>query len=158
MICSHSHLDVASSFEKAEFNKMLGNNYKADQYIVNKQTRELLALEEDKGNYVDKCFAKRALWNAMETIAHCVENDMEVPYFILSCPTNFNIKPLFNNMSLVFKEDLLEQLHSKFKLFPLCDHGRTSRNKYLKERQMPFQIKEEFVFQETQFLSNLGKA
>ena len=157
MICSHSHLDVATKQEKEHFDKMFGNNYKADQYIVNRHTRRLLALEEDKGHYVDKCFAKRALWNAMETIAHCTENGLEVPYFILSCPTNYDIQPLFSNMQLVFKQELLEQLHLKFKFFPLCEHGRTSRNKYLVEKEMPFDVKEELISKEIDFMKNLGK-
>tara|TARA_R100000388_G_scaffold93426_2_gene78079 strand:- start:26 stop:628 length:603 start_codon:yes stop_codon:yes gene_type:complete len=156
MICSHAHLDVATKLEKENFNKMFGNNYKADQYIVDKRSRSLLALEEDKGHYVDKCFAKRALWNAMETIAHCLQNDIDVPYFILSCPTNYNLKPLVSNMELVFKKELLEELRAKFRFFPLCDHGRTSRNKYLVEKQMPFKLKEDFVVREIEFMNSLG--
>ena len=39
---------------------------------------------------------------------------------------------------------------------PICDHGRTSRNKYLVEKQMPFELKEDLVIKEIEFMNSLA--
>ena len=155
-ITRHTHLDVATPEESKRFKRELDGKYNADQYIVGKDSRELLALEEDKGHYVDKCFAKRAVVNAMETIALCVKKGVDVPYFVLSCPTNYDIPTLLSDLDGVFNEESFKILQDKLKFFPLCEHGRTNRGKYLKDNVMPFLLSDSLIEQEDQFLSTLG--
>ena len=155
-ITRHEQLDVATPEEVKLFKKELGGKYNADQYIVDRASRKLLALEEDKGHYVDKCFAKRAVINAMETIALCVKKNVDVPYFLLSCPTNYDIESLLDDLGGIFNERSFSILGDKLKFFPLCDHGRTSRDKYLKDSVVPFQLSNQRIVEENSFLANLG--
>tara|TARA_Y100000310_G_scaffold312185_1_gene359232 strand:- start:1286 stop:1876 length:591 start_codon:yes stop_codon:yes gene_type:complete len=149
-------LDVATTQEKLYYNQILGNKYNADQYIVDPKTRNLLAFEEDKGHYIDKCFAKRAIINAVEIINHCLKNNIKVPYFILSCPTNFKFDDLLNEMGDIFREELYLLVKSKVKFFHSCDHGRTSRKKYLREKRMPFVVEPKNINIEKEFFAFLG--
>ena len=155
-ITRHPHLDVATPEESKRFKRELDGKYNADQYIVSRDSRKLLALEEDKGHYVDKCFAKRAVVNAMETIALCVKKGIDVPYFVLSCPTNYDIPALLSDLEGVFDERSFAILQDKLKFFPLCEHGRTNRNKYLKDNVMPFLLNDSLIVEEDKFLSTLG--
>jgi|TARA_B100000282_G_C31713781_1_gene482463 hypothetical protein len=149
--------DIATKKEREYFKKMLGGSYDADQYIVQKHTRKLLALEEDKGHYVDKCFFKRALANATETVAYCLKNNIEIPYFILSCPTNYKdynaqLRFLLDDLSL-FDKKVVEVCKQKLKFFHHCHHGRTSRTKYLTTDKNPFIIEDNLVDAEKRFFS-----
>lgn len=152
----HMGLDIATASECAEFENNFGNKYNADQYIVDRKSRKLLALEEDKGHYVDKCFAKRAFYNAAEVIGYCLKNEKEIPYFIVSCPTNYQFDDLLKDS---FFADLsyFDIIKEKLKFFNACDHGRTSAKKYLREDIMPFRVEEENVAKEKQFLISLGR-
>ena len=155
-ITRHPQLDIATPEEAKGFKQDLDGKYNADQYIENKCSRKLLALEEDKGHYVDKCFAKRAVVNAMETITLCIKKNTDVPYFVLSCPTNYDIPALLQDLEDVFDKESFSILRDKLKFFPLCEHGRTNRDKYLKDSVMPFELNDSFIVEEDLFLSILG--
>lgn len=144
-------LDVATITEAARFKKMFNKVYNADQWIVHPQSRKLLAVEEDKGHYVDKCFYKRAVFNAMELFFYCEENNIKAPYFLLSCPTKYN-PPEMTNM---FNPELREMFKKKFKYFYHCDHGRVRRGVYLKDEQSPFVVERKLVNAEKVFLKKL---
>ena len=150
------NLDIANELETRKFDSLLGDNYKADQYVVCKRTRRLIALEEDKGHYVDKCFAKRALFNAAEVFHHCLKNNIEPPYFILSCPTNHNVDSLLKSKKGFFNEEVFNLLVKNFRFFPLCKHGRTSRKKYLKNEDMPFKLEPALIKKEAEFFNSLN--
>jgi len=155
-------LDVATKEEKEKFKKMFGGTYDADQYIVDPSSRTLLALEEDKGHYVDKCFFKRALINFVETIAYCLKNKIEVPYFILSCPTKYSgygeqMQYLLDELQL-FNDKVTNICKEKIKFFHQCVHGRVGRTKYLTRRETPFTIDEQLVKNEQDFFSMLRRA
>jgi len=147
-------LDIATSKEVQIFKEKFGNVYNADQYIVDRKTRELLAVEEDKGHYVDKCFYNRAVFNAMQLFAHCDDNNIAAPYFILSCPTKY---PAPKDIIKMFRKPLQNIFAKKFKYFHACDHGRTGRNKYLKCDTSPFIIEDKNVEKEKIFLNKLGE-
>ena len=150
-------LDIATKEEKENFKNLFGGAYDADQYIVDANTRILLALEEDKGHYVDKCFFKRALINAVEMIAYCLKKEIDIPYFILSCPTRYKdyesqMTWLLDELAL-FDDKVVEICKSKFKFFYHCSHGRTDRKKYLTSNQNPFIIEDNLVQKEKDFFS-----
>ncbi len=151
-------LDIATSEERKKLDIFFGGNYKADQYIVCKKTRQVIALEEDKGHYVDKCFAKRAIFNAGEVVRHCLRHGIEVPYFILSCPTNHDVATLLEGLDDFLNERVYEVLKRKFKFFPICEHGRTSRRAYLNDPTMPFVVSQRLVKREAQFFQSLNAA
>ena len=156
IITQFPDLDVATAEERKEFDLLFGGNYKADHYIVCRKTRRVIALEEDKGHYVDKCFAKRALFNAAEVFHHCITQGVEAPYFILSCPTDHDIRALLGDKEGFFNDEIYALLVERFKFFSLCSHGRTSRNLYLKSSVMPFDLDEVRIQKEVDFFQELN--
>ena len=156
-IKKYKYLDVASPKEAKEFRRYLGNEFTADQYIVEKESRKILAVEEDKGHYVDKCFAKRAIFNAAEVFSHCNANNIEAPYFILSCPTMFAVDELIEGQRKMFNDAVPCLLKYKFKFFYACTHGRTSRFEYLVEESMPFEVDPVLVAKEVEFFNKLSR-
>lgn len=151
------NLDTATPEEATLFDKRFGGVYTADQYILEKESRKILALEEDKGHYVDKPFAKRAIFNAAEVFHHCYKNGHEVPYFILSCPTKFDVQGLLDSQIGMFNKSVAAMLASKFKFFSACDHGRTSRKRYLIDDEMPFVVNPFNIYKESEFFGWLNK-
>ena len=147
-------LDIATSKEVQILKEKFGNVYNADQYIVDRKTRELLAVEEDKGHYVDKCFYKRAIFNAMDLFEYCDDNNIAAPYFILSCPTKYSAP---KDITKKFRKSLQNIFAKKFKYFHACDHGRTGRDKYLKCDTSPFIVEDKNVEKEKIFLNKLGE-
>jgi hypothetical protein len=145
-------LDVATDEEKKVFKSRLDDSYDADHFIVDKDTRKLLALEEDKGHYLDKCFAKRAIFNAAEVFALCMEKNLELPYFIISCPTNYNFHKILETTRRILDPKVSHALVEKLKFFPTCNHGRVSRKHYLTSGEFPFKVEEENVNRESRFL------
>tara|TARA_R110000822_G_scaffold300307_1_gene423645 strand:- start:856 stop:1497 length:642 start_codon:yes stop_codon:yes gene_type:complete len=154
-IRSFDKLDTASPSEKREFDKLYGSYYEADQYIVCKSTRRIIAVEEDKGHYVDKPFAKRALFNAAELMHHCIKSEIDLPFFVLSCPTNYDITSLLGSKSGFFNKAIYKALVDKFRFFPTCQHGRVAKRRYLVDREMPFEMDDDLVLKETKFFEYL---
>ncbi len=155
-IRSYSHLDIATATEIEEIKERYKGVFNADIYIVNAETRELLALEEDKGHYVDKCFLKRALSNAIETITISMMEGFKVPDFILSCPTKYGeVKNIVEFSRNYLQPEVFNLLKDKFKYFPLCDHGRVGRNSYLKDLENPFVLCEELCYNQHSFYMRL---
>lgn len=155
-IRSYPNLDVATPAEVNLIEKKYKGAFRADVYIVNTKTRELLALEEDKGHYVDKCFLKRAISNAVETIAISKAEGYSTPNFILSCPTKYEkVENIVEFSKNYLQPDIYELLKDKFKYFPLCGHGRVSRNSYLKSLENPFVLCKKLCYNQHRFYMTL---
>ena len=156
-ISSYSHLDVTNADEIKDIKNRYKGVFNADIYIVNADTRELLVLEEDKGHYVDKCFLKRAISNAIETITISVMEGFSVPDFVLSCPTRYGeVKNIVDFSRNYLQPEVFNLLEHKFKYFPLCEHGRVNRKSYLKELENPFVLSESLCYNQHDFYANLG--
>ena len=153
---SYSSLDVATAEEVKQIKTKYKIDFNADIYIVNADTRDLVALEEDKGHYVDKCFFKRALANAVDSIVMCLAQNMPVPYFILSCPTNYSkAEEIKNFQSMSLKPEIYKLLEDKFMYFPLCLHGRVNRTAYLKQISNPFDLCGDLCYDQHSFYEQL---
>jgi hypothetical protein len=159
VIKSSRHLDIATKEEVKKFKEMYDGNFDADKYIVHEKTRQLLAVEEDKGHYVDKCFLKRAMENALETFATSIEKGFEVPYFILNSPTSYSkYEEVFQRKLKLIHPEYVECFKAKFVYFPLCLHGRVSRTKYLNPGiENPFTLDDNLCYNHDSFYNNLGE-
>ena len=159
VIKSAKHLDVATKEEVKGFKKLYDGNFDADKYIVHRETRRLLAVEEDKGHYVDKCFLKRAMENALETFATSIEKDLEVPYFILNCPTKYSkYEEVFKRKLKLIHPKYVECFKEKFIYLPLCQHDRVRASKYLKPNvENPFTLDDDLCYNHDNFYNSLGR-
>lgn len=155
-INSYPNIRTANADEIAQFKQESEGYFNADQYLISQKTGELVAIEENKGHYVDKCFFKRAISNCIEVIATHQEKGKEPPYFILSCPTSYSgAAEILKFQEKVLRPEIFKKLLEKFKYFPLCEHGRTSRKKYLVSAESPFILNERLYREQDEFYRRL---
>jgi hypothetical protein len=129
--------------------------YNPDQIILS-PAGKVVAIEEDKGHYVDKCFLSRAIINSARVVQKCIDRDLPVPYIILSCPTSYSKYEFeFGEALRMFRPDIREELEKKFRYFSMCTHGRVSRTKYLREGASPFEYNFDSIKKEIDFWKHL---
>jgi hypothetical protein len=105
-------------------------DYNADLIIKN-SNNDIVAIEECKGHYVDICFLERFYSNAAKVINQCILSNLNVPYIILSCPTNSKAyENKKENLISLYREDIAVHLREKIKFVSLCTHDRVSKKKY----------------------------
>tara|TARA_R100001594_G_scaffold134426_1_gene175580 strand:- start:690 stop:1316 length:627 start_codon:yes stop_codon:yes gene_type:complete len=141
--------------DRRDISHLCNNSFNPDQVIVS-STGKLLALEEDKAHYVDKCFLSRAIINCARVVQKCLDSGNEVPYFVLSCPTTYGkFEEEFSEGVRLFREDIALEMKDKFKYFSFCDHDRVRKSNYLKEGIQPFQYNEKKIEREINFWNSL---
>ena len=75
----------------------------------------LVALEEDKGHYVDSCFYKRCISSFIETIHLFSEANKPLPKLILNSFTKYNLcEQKKNEFSAVFREEYITSFNTVF--------------------------------------------
>ena len=73
---------------------------------VIKKDGKIIIIEEDKGSYVDGTFLKRTLVDAATIFDTCITNEIECPYFILSCVTTMkNYQQIYDKVTSLFNEE-----------------------------------------------------
>jgi hypothetical protein len=144
----------------------LNSSFKPDQIITDKNGR-ILAIEEDKGHYVDKCFLERSLFGALKTIRRMRKSgftEEQIPYFLLCSPTKYSkydeefkeILDIAHDMSGADSE--LEAIFlQKFVYFPMSMHDRVKKEEYDKiyDGSNPFVLSDELIQNEIDWFSNL---
>jgi|TARA_R110000796_G_scaffold177034_1_gene293906 hypothetical protein len=144
--------------KKEDISDIADGSYDPDQIILS-PAGNVVAIEEDKGHYVDKCFLARAIINSGRITQNCIDRSLPVPYFILSCPTSYSKHEFeFGEALRMFRPDIKEELEKKFRYFPMCSHGRVGRKKYLKEGVFPFEHNFDFIKKEINFWKALKEA
>lgn len=118
---------------------VLNSGVNTDLVIV--KDGRVVIVEEDKGSYIDGTFLKRAVIDASLIFDNCIRNNIEVPYFILSCPTSMaNYDKTFSKLITLFNDDIRKELNNKFLYMPLCKHGRVDRKNYFKSVSNHFEL------------------
>jgi hypothetical protein len=133
--------------------KILNTEFNPDVVIV-ENTDDIIIVEEDKGHYLDSTFFKRAMVNAGEIIFECIENNVTVPYIIISCPTTYKkYDIIFNKQIRIFNNNIGEIMRERLIYHPLCLHDRVKANKYFKEEGVsPFKLDKELVEKRINFI------
>ena len=91
----------------------------------------LVAIEEDKGHYVDSCFLERCIHSLIKTI-HTMEH-LESPLLILNSFTKYNLyeKKLVESLD-AYKEPLVETFKDKFVYSYLNEFDRIKKTSWFK--------------------------
>ena len=135
--------------------KALGGNYNAD-LVVKNNNGEAIIVEEAKAHYVDRCFLERAMQDAAKMFNHCLKNEIEPPYFVLSCPTKYNgFEKCFNEMLEIINPKLVRLFKTKFVYLPLCNHNRVVANKYFRNEISCFNLNGRLVENQIRFARSL---
>lgn len=139
---------------KAE--KEIIGHYEADLVVRDSKTNEVLAIEEDKGHYVDSCFMKRFLSDAAEIINSNLQEGVATPTIVLSSPTNMgNYKEAYECSSRLFRPEIKKVMDEKIVYLPYCTHGRVSRAKYYKNKSNCFALSDELITKQLELIKTL---
>ena len=103
-------------------------NYNADWFVYNK-TKQLVAIEEDKGHYVDSCFLDRAVFSFAKIISKYLKNKEDCPKLILSSFTTYKLynKKMIENYD-VLRQDIIDVMKEKLVYQSICPSDRLSRD------------------------------
>jgi len=128
----------------AKTKKVFGTNYNPD--LIIKNNNEIVIIEEAKGHYVDSCFLTRAISDAAKIMNKCIKDDINLPYFILSCSTKMRgFEERFVEEIEVLRKDIREALLVKFIYLPLCEHGRIQSKNYFTTDNNCFELNNELI-------------
>lgn len=141
-------------FEIGDGKKIFGTSYDCDTVVM--KDGEVVILEEDKAHYVDSCFLGRALANCAEVMNQVLELDIPAPYFVLSCSTKMNnFQEIFDKRVRLYREDIQELIKEKFVYLPLCQHGRVSKTKYFLTEETCFELDNELLQNQNNFVKSV---
>ena len=92
--------------------------------------------------------------NAAEIFFECVENNVEIPFVVISCPTKYNkFDIIFDKQIKLFNNDIKEIMREKLVYHPLCLHDRVPANKYFTYGgQSPFILDKRLVEERINFI------
>jgi hypothetical protein len=120
---------------------------------------EVKIFEEAKGSYVDGTFLKRAIVDAATVFKHCIDNTINFPYFILSCPTKMNnYEETYKKIVSLLNSDLKNIMDKNFIYIPLCEHGRIPTKKYFKTDESNFKLSETLIEQQEKIIEKIKKS
>jgi len=117
----YEHFGFSAVKEQAD------NNFKADWYIYKNES--LVAIEEDKGHYMDSCFLDRAILSFAKQINICKKNNKDCPFLILSSFTTYRLyqKKMRENFE-VLNPDLVDTMKEKLLYSSICKSDRLRRS------------------------------
>lgn len=145
---------LGEGFELGDRNNVLDSGVKTDLVIM--KEGEIIAVEEDKGSYVDGTFLSRAISDCVKIFGKCLKDNKPVPFFILSCPTKMkNFEVTFESDIEYLRADIQDLLRKKFIYLPLCDNGRVNRKKYFKTPDNHYKLSENNLNKQKEFIEKI---
>lgn len=132
-------------------------DYEPDLVVKNNKG-QILVIEEDKGHYVDLCFLKRFYSNAAEITQYFLDNSMEVPYIILSCPTEYSLFEAKKDKIInLYRQDIAQVLRTKVKYLSFCSHDRIRpKAYYASEINDCFKLDDDKIRLNIDFMNNIS--
>ena len=133
--------------------------YDAD-LVVRDKNNTIIAIEEDKAHYVDSCFLDRFMMNAARVFKHYMDKNKtndEIPPIILSCMTTYKrFDEKFKANKSLFSPRIQQLMDEKVKYLPMCENDRIRAAKYFKTSKFNFDISEELIQKQKDFIQELG--
>ena len=123
---------------------------------------KLVAIEEDKGHYVDSCFLERCIGSFIKTINNFNKKDEKCPYLILSSFTKYSKyeEKLKEGMG-IFKKKFCKILKEKIKYNYLNNNDRFSKDLWFQSTHEdinnPYEVynDKELIKQDIEFMLSL---
>jgi len=133
---------------------VLGSGVNCDLSI--EHNGQVIIVEEDKGSYVDGTFLSRSLMDAAKIISTCIDNNISIPYFILSSPTTMNnYEKSFNENVSLFRSEISEILKEKYLFLPLTEDSRVCRKIYFKTEKNHFNISNKLLDEQERIINKI---
>lgn len=101
--------------------------FKVDWTIYDKHNK-VIAFEEDKGHYLDDCFAKRAIIDFAKTAQNYIKTHNKCPLLILHSFTRYKkFEKELENIKDILKPKIVEILKKNLIYITLTNHDRIRR-------------------------------
>jgi hypothetical protein len=119
----------------------------------------LIALEEDKGHYIDSCFMERAISGFCKTVNEYQKKRIQVPILIIHSFTRYKkfSEKLEEDMD-TRKPEIIEELQKKLVYTTLVDCDRLAKNKWFSSELYDcysLNVNEEFIIKDIEFIRSL---
>jgi hypothetical protein len=119
----------------------------------------LIALEEDKGHYIDSCFMERAISGFCKTVNEYQKKGIQVPILIIHSFTRYKkfSEKLEEDMD-TRKPEIIEELQKKLVYTTLVDCDRLAKNKWFSSELYDCyspNVNEEFIIKDIEFIRSL---
>lgn len=123
---------------------------------------KLVALEEDKGHYVDSCFLERCSFSFLKTINNFNKKDEDIPKLILSCFTKYSryTEKLEESLEIT-KEEICNIFKEKFKYTYINYNDRFPKDVWFNQNEEninnPYEIyqEDELIKDDIRFMLSL---
>lgn len=119
----------------------------------------LIALEEDKGHYVDSCFLERAITGFCKTINMYQKKKKPIPLLILHSFTRYkNFSDKLNEDMDTRTTEIKDEIQKKLVYTTLVDSDRLHKNKWFsKDLYECYSVnaKEELIIKDIEFIRSL---
>lgn len=141
-------------FNIGDGRKIFGSSYNCDTVV--KKGDKIVILEEDKASYVDSCFLGRAIQNAAEVFDICLEKKIDIPYFVISSSTKYNLfDEICERRLKLYRDDIREVFKSKFIYLPLSENDRIPQKKYFMKEESCFNLSDKLIKEQNKFVTGL---
>ena len=118
----------------------------------------LIALEEDKGHYLDSCFMERAITGFCKTINKFLNNNIKIPVLIIHSFTRYKkfSEKLEEDLD-TRKETIKNEINKNLKYYTLTDRDRIPSQKWFGKCENCYtdNVMDELIIQDIQFIKSL---
>lgn len=119
----------------------------------------LIALEEDKGHYLDSCFMERALTGFRKTVNTYIKKEEPIPILIIHSFTKYNKfnEKLEEDMDTI-KTEIRNEIQKKLVYTTLVECDRLSKDKWFSEELYncySVNAREELILKDIEFIQSL---
>lgn len=122
---------------------------------------KLIAFEEDKGHYVDSCFAERAIVGFTKTVNAFLKEKKEVPRLILHSFTRYNkfYEKLEEDMD-TRKPEIVDELKKKLVYNTLVSRGRLPKKEWFNKNENRYNcyfsnVEDKLIIEDIIFIQSL---
>ena len=118
----------------------------------------LIALEEDKGHYLDSCFMERAITGFCKTINKFLNNNIKIPVLIIHSFTRYNkFREKLEEDLDTRKETIKNEINKNLKYCTLTNRDRIPSQKWFGKCENCYtdNVMDELIIQDIQFIKSL---
>ena len=120
--------------------------WEADNVIIDHKGN-VVAFEEDKGHYLDSCFAGRAFMNIAQTICKYQRNNIPIPLFVIHSFTRFKqFEQKFDEALNVFHQKIRNEMKIKVKYTTLTSRDRIQKGWFKGKKTIERELDNEHAF------------
>ena len=144
-----NRLLIELGFEASEQEKFKGWN--ADQVL--RINGKVVAIEDDKAQITTG--TDNIIMTFIKIIKKCLDTNENIPYFILSSANKVKFDTHFRLYKDIINPKIWGIFLEKFKYVPVTNEGRIKREEYVRGENNPFQMNDNNITNELNFLKQL---